>query len=90
MTDLSLPRETGVEKSSQSCPTCGGSVPTVTSPYGSTSVGACPTCWPASASSQLEAQQTAALAVDEPAPVDQTEKVPQTSSVQPPSTGDDE
>ena len=60
MTDLSLPRETGVEKSTQSCPVCGGPVPTVTSAYGSTSPGACPTCWPAAASTQLEAQQAAA------------------------------
>lgn len=59
MADLSLPRETGVEKSDQECPNCGGPVPTVTSGYGSTSPGACPTCWPETASTQLEAQQTA-------------------------------
>jgi len=92
MTDLSLPRETGVEKSDQNCAICGGSVPTVTSGYGSTSPGACPTCWPASASTQLEAQTAAAGTVflDESGTSDQTEQVPTTSSVQPPSTGDDE
>lgn len=66
MADLSLPRETGSEKSDLQCQICGGLVPAVTSAYGSTSPGACPVCWPAAAPSQLEAQQAAA---DEPEPV---------------------
>jgi hypothetical protein len=60
MADLSLPRETGSEKSDLSCPICGGLVPTVTSAYGSISPGACPVCWPAAAPTQLAAQQAAA------------------------------
>jgi len=60
MADLSLPRETGSEKSDLQCPVCGGLVPAVTSAYGSISPGACPTCWPAAAPTQLEAQQAAA------------------------------
>jgi hypothetical protein len=64
MADLSLPRETGSEKSDLECPTCGGLVPVVTSAYGSTSPGACPICWPAAAPSQLAAQLAAANAPD--------------------------
>jgi hypothetical protein len=64
MTDLSLPRETGSEKSDLQCPICGGLVPTVTSAYGSTSPGACPVCWPAAAPSQLAAQVAAANVPD--------------------------
>jgi hypothetical protein len=60
MADLSLPRETGSEKSELECPICGGLVPAVTSAYGSTSPGACPVCWPAAAPTQLQAQQAAA------------------------------
>ena len=60
MTDLSLPRETGSEKSGLQCPVCGGPVPAVTSAYGSISPGACPVCWPAVAPTQLAAQVAAA------------------------------
>jgi hypothetical protein len=66
MTDLSLPRETGSEKSDLQCPVCGGLVPAVTSAYGSISPGACPVCWPAAAPSQLAAQVAAASAPGEP------------------------
>jgi hypothetical protein len=68
MADLSLPRETGSEKSDLRCQNCGDLVPAVTSPYGSTSPGACPVCWPAAAPSQLAAQ-LAAASVPEPVPV---------------------
>jgi RecA/RadA recombinase len=64
MTDLSLPRETGSEKSDLECPICGGLVPAVTSAYGSISPGACPVCWPAAAPTQLAAQVAAANAPD--------------------------
>jgi hypothetical protein len=57
---LSYDRETGIEKSSSSCPICGDTVPMVTSGYGSTAPGACGSCWPSSAPSQLAAQQAAA------------------------------
>jgi len=68
MTDLSLPRETGSEKSDLECPVCGGLVPAVTSAYGSISPGACPVCWPAAAPTQLAAQVAAASAPDPPVP----------------------
>jgi len=64
MTDLSLPRETGSEKSDLHCPICKGLVPAVTSPYGSISPGACPVCWPAEAPTQLAAQVAAANVPD--------------------------
>lgn len=64
MADLSLPRETGSEKSDLKCPICEGLVPAVTSAYGSISPGACPTCWPAAAPSQLAAQVAAANVPD--------------------------
>lgn len=54
---LTQPRETGIEKSGSTCPKCGETLPVVTSAYGSTTVGACPTC---SAPAQLEAQVAAA------------------------------
>jgi hypothetical protein len=76
MTDLSLPRETGSEKSDLQCQICGGLVPTVTSAYGSTSPGACPVCWPAAAPSQLAAQVAAA---NEPEPVPGAPEVPRGS-----------
>lgn len=63
---LSQYRETGIEKSATPCPICGESVPTVTSGYGSVAPGACPSCWPTSAPTQLAAQQAAA---DLPEPV---------------------
>lgn len=66
MTDLSLPRETGSEKSALTCPTCGGLRPAVSSAYGSISPGACPSCWPAVAPTQLAAQQAAADAPEAP------------------------
>jgi hypothetical protein len=68
MTDLSLPHETGSEKSGTLCPICGALTPSVTSAYGSISPGACPTCWPAAAPSQLAAQ-VAAASVPDPVPV---------------------
>lgn len=58
--DLSQPRETGSQKAELTCPRCGGQVPLVESAYGSISPGACPNCWPADASSQMEAQVAAA------------------------------
>ena len=64
MTDLSLPRETGSEKSDLHCPICKGLVPAVTSAYGSISPGACPVCWPAEAPTQLAAQVAAANVPD--------------------------
>lgn len=39
-----LPRETGSDKSTVTCPSCGGQLPVTTSPYGSTRTGACPKC----------------------------------------------
>jgi hypothetical protein len=84
MADLSLPRETGSEKFGTLCPVCGALTPSVTSAYGSISPGACPTCWPAAAPSQLAAQVATA---NEQAP---PEQAPTTSSVPLPSTGVDE
>lgn len=52
-----LPRETGNEKSSATCPTCGEQLPVVSTPYGSTVAGACPNCV---GGAQLEAQKAAA------------------------------
>jgi hypothetical protein len=66
MTDLSLPRETGSEKYGTLCRLCGGLVPSVTSAYGSISPGACPSCWPAAAPTQLAAQLAAADAPEAP------------------------
>lgn len=63
MNDLSQPRETGSQKSGLACKLCGTDLPAVTSTYGSTSPGACPSCWPAVAPTQLAAQKAAA---DEP------------------------
>lgn len=62
---LSLPRETGVERAQVACSNCGGPVPLVQTNYGSTAVGACPKCWPVangstSSPNQLAAQQLAA------------------------------
>jgi hypothetical protein len=66
MADLSLPRETGSEKFGTLCPICGALVPSVTSPYGSTSPGACSVCWPAVAPTQLAAQVAAANVPEAP------------------------
>lgn len=63
---LSQPRETGSEKAGSSCGKCGADLPLLTSPYGSTSPGVCPKCWPEQASTQLEAQTAAAEAKDTP------------------------
>jgi ssDNA-binding Zn-finger/Zn-ribbon topoisomerase 1 len=41
---MSLPRETGSEKSTGTCPTCGGPLPLIESAYGSLAPGKCPTC----------------------------------------------
>lgn len=61
MSDLSARRETGSQKASGACSNCGGPVPLVQTEYGSTSVGACPVCWPQEkVPSQLAAQQKAA------------------------------
>lgn len=68
MNDLSLPRETGSQKAGVACPNCGVLLPAVTSAYGSVAVGACPTCWPSTAPSQLVAQ-TAAAEVNETVPL---------------------
>ena len=57
---LSMPRETGTEKSGLTCSVCGSSVPAVTSSYGSISPGACTNCWPTDAPTQLAAQTAAA------------------------------
>lgn len=54
---LKQPRETGIEKSANACPKCDTTLPVVTSLYGSTTVGACPSC---SAPTQLKAQVAAA------------------------------
>ncbi len=63
--DLALPRETGEEKSTVACATCGEQLPVVESTYGSTSPGACPVCWPKGSSpSQLDAQTAAVAAAD--------------------------
>lgn len=63
--ETDLPRETGEEKSTVECPTCGASLPTVKTPYGSIVPGACVTCWPVGQEgeqqgSQLDAQNAAA------------------------------
>lgn len=63
---LSQPRETGSEKANSLCSTCGCQVPLLTSAYGSTAPGLCPSCWPeqSSAPTQLQAQNAAADAAD--------------------------
>lgn len=42
--DTTLPRETGSAKSESTCPTCGATLPAVTSRYGSVTAGSCPNC----------------------------------------------
>ncbi len=44
---MTMPRETGSEKSEASCPNCGGAVGVNESAYGSTSPAPCPKCYPA-------------------------------------------
>jgi len=68
MNELAQPRETGSEKSGFTCKLCGAQLPAVTSIYGSVSPGACPSCWPAVAPTQLAAQKAAADEPVEPAP----------------------
>lgn len=65
MSDLEdLPRETGAERSGQSCPTCGTELPAITTAYGSVTPGACGHCAAGQVdSSQLE-QQVAASQCD--------------------------
>lgn len=41
-----VPRETGQEKATATCPNCGGTVGVIESPYGSFSAAACPKCYP--------------------------------------------
>lgn len=60
MSKLSQPRETGSEKSGDLCDKCGTDVPLLTSVYGSTTPGVCPSCWPDASPTQLEAQVAAA------------------------------
>lgn len=54
--ETALPRETGAEKSGKQCPVCGADLPAVTTPYGSTTAGACSEC----SDDALEAQKAAA------------------------------
>jgi len=42
-----LPRETGQEKATATCPNCGGTLPVVETTYGTTHPGTCPKCFPA-------------------------------------------
>jgi len=60
MTNLAMARETGSQKSGQTCPLCGTPTPAITSLSGSVAAGACSTCWPQRAPSQLAAQLAAA------------------------------
>lgn len=47
-TDLAnLPRETGAEKASTTCPKCGTTLQVNETPYGGTAPAPCPTCYPA-------------------------------------------
>lgn len=70
MTDTqeALPRETGEEKTTTECGTCGTQLPVVVSPYGSRTTGLCPKCWGAAAGTpdQQAAQQAAADQADVP------------------------
>lgn len=57
-----VPRETGQEKAT--CPTCGGTVGVIESPYGSFSAAACPKCNPpADPSADANARQQASQPV---------------------------
>ena len=59
-TDLaSLPRETGQEKSSSTCPNCGATLGVVETEYGGKSPEACKKCYPASAPGDANARQQA-------------------------------
>jgi hypothetical protein len=52
---MTIPRETGSEKSTRTCLTCGRELPVTESAYGSISVGACLTCYPVEPPRQVAA-----------------------------------
>lgn len=53
---MTMPRETGSEMGE--CANCGGPVPILESPYGSTSPGPCPKCYPAEAPREVASSST--------------------------------
>lgn len=58
--DEPLPRETGNEKSGETCPNCGTELPTTETSYGSVITGACPKC----SKDQIAAQKAAVDAAE--------------------------